>query len=462
MPTSRRRTTGALALVAALAASSAAALIEVPVSATAAPARAQSAALTASTVGGPELASTGVVVHLGPGATKLPPIHATTWLIADLTTGEVMAAKNAHKQMLPASTLKTLSVVSLMPRLDKNRVITATSREAGQIGSRVGLVSGATYTIWDLWNALLLPSANDAAMALADAYGGPAPTLALMKSEAKRLGAFDTTPRSPSGLDTPGQYSSAYDMALIARAAMQIPDFRTITMTTYYQFPGAMPKPGHKRSTYQLYTENRLLRHHYKGVAGGKTGYTTLARRTFWGAANRNGHLLVVTMFHIDDLTEVAATKLLDWGFANVGKVRPVGTLVQPAAADTVTAPSSTGSTGAKSANTGAATTTASVAATAAAAHSSSKLGLAAGFALLLAAVGGFWWWRGRQVAPAGGHATSTGTTAAMDPVATFVPTPSTNTRAAAAPPAHDDTAPIPIVTPTHVRVVQPPSRPDA
>ena len=336
MPTSRRRTTGALALVAALAASSAAALIEVPVSATAAPVRAQSAALTASTVGGPDLASTGVVVHLGPGATKLPPIHATTWLIADLTTGEVMAAKNAHKQMLPASTLKTLSVVSLMPRLDKNRVITATSREAGQIGSRVGLVSGATYTIWDLWNALLLPSANDAAMALADAYGGPAPTLALMKSEAKRLGAFDTTPRSPSGLDTPGQYSSAYDMALIARAAMQIPDFRTITMTTYYQFPGAMPKPGHKRSTYQLYTENRLLRHHYKGVAGGKTGYTTLARRTFWGAANRNGHLLVVTMFHIDDLTEVAATKLLDWGFANVGKVRPVGTLVQPAAADTV------------------------------------------------------------------------------------------------------------------------------
>jgi hypothetical protein len=123
-------------------------------------------------------------------------------------------------------------------------------------------------------------------------------------------------------------------MALIAHAAMQIPDFRTVTMTKYYQFPGKMPAAGHTRSTFQIYTENRLLRHNFKGVAGGKTGFTSLAHRTFWGAAERNGHLLVATLFQIHEPTETAAEHLLNWGFANLGKVAPVGTLVAPVKAD--------------------------------------------------------------------------------------------------------------------------------
>jgi serine-type D-Ala-D-Ala carboxypeptidase (penicillin-binding protein 5/6) len=466
----------------------------------AAPVSSPAAAAPRETVGGPDLAATGVVVHLGRKASPLPKIDADTWVLADLTTGEVLAAKNAHKKVLPASTLKTLTAVSLMPRLDKSRIITATQREAGQIGSRVGLVPGSTYSVWDLWNALLLPSANDAAMALADAYGGAAPTVALMQSEARRLGALDTTPKTPSGLDTPGQVTSAYDMALIARAAMQIPDFRTVTMTTYYQFPGKQPAAGHKRSSYQLYTENRLLRHHFKGVAGGKTGFTSLAHRTFWGAAQRGGHLLVATLFQIHEPSETAAEHLLTWGFANIGRVTPVGTLVAPQGADTGATPTSSGASAAAAAAGG---PSAGVAAAGLAGATSTGsrggllwLGLVA--VAVMAGLLGWVLWR-RRSGSDGDHALGAprddvlpavttpdppptprsptprvSTTSSVVVVGGAVPPVSEPAATAAAPPpaeapqetvvlASEDTAPVPIVHTTgNVRVVRPPSRPES
>lgn len=282
------------------------------------------------TVGGPALASPGIVVHRSAGSTPLPAVQADSWLVADLTTGEVLAAKGAHHRALPASMLKTLTAVTLMPALDPTMVVTATYDEARADGGHVGIVPGATYTVWDLWHGLLLPSANDAAAALADANGGMARTVAQMQAKATYLHADDTTVRNNSGLDNPSQLSSAYDMALFARAAMQIPDFRTVTATVSYDFPGLPAKPGATRKTYKIYSQNRLLLHGYRGTVGGKTGFTSLAHRTFWGAASRGGHTLLVTLFQIKDPTEKAARALLDWGFANLGKVAPVGTLVEP------------------------------------------------------------------------------------------------------------------------------------
>ena len=313
--------------VVAGAALTAAALVAVPVAATAAPAPATTAT---EVVGGPDLAAKGVVVRPGPGSTPLPAVNADTWLVADLTTGEVLAAKGAHTRVLPASTLKTLTAVTLMPRLDKNQVVTATWEEARADGGHVGIVPGATYTLWDLWHGLLLPSANDAAAAIADANGGMAKTVAEMQDMAHRLRADDTTVLNNSGLDAKGQLSSAYDMALFARAALAIPDFRLVTMTTHYPFPGKPAAPGATRSTYQIYTQDRLLLHGYRGTIGGKTGFTSLAHRTFWGAASRDGHTIVATLFQIHEPTETAVRALLDWGFANTGKVTPVGTLVAP------------------------------------------------------------------------------------------------------------------------------------
>ena len=385
----RATAAAASAVVAVLAT---AALLAGPAAAASFPA--PTSARTTDVVGGPLLAGRGIVVRPLAGATPLPKIDADTWVLADLTTGDVLAAKGAHRRVLPASTLKTLTTVALMPKLDRSTVVTATQVDTHAVGSHVGLVAGGTYTVWDLWNGLLLPSANDAASALARTNGGFPATVADMQAMATHLQANDTTPKTPSGLDTPGQLSSAYDMALFARAAMEIPDFRTITMTKHYAFPGKPAAGGAKRPTYQIYTENRLLRHNYPGIAGGKTGFTSLAHRTFWATATRGGHTLVVTMFQIHEPTETAARALLNWGFANRAKVSPVGTLVAPLEAG-ATAPAVAPSSSAV----GGGGTTASGGTTAASSSGIPWKRVAAVVLVVALAAGGFLWWRRRNPA---------------------------------------------------------------
>jgi len=203
-----------------LAAAAAATALLLPSAAQAAP-----AAAPADVLGGEQLAGFGTRVNLGPDAAPLPKITAKSWVLADLTTGEVLAARAAHRKGRPASTMKTLTALTLMPELRKDAKHTVTWKEASADGGRVGIVPDATYTNWDLWHGLLLPSGNDAAAALAGSYGGMKKTVADMQAVAVSLQANDTVVKNPSGLDADGQVTSAYDLALIARAAMQLEDF---------------------------------------------------------------------------------------------------------------------------------------------------------------------------------------------------------------------------------------------
>jgi D-alanyl-D-alanine carboxypeptidase (penicillin-binding protein 5/6) len=285
---------------------------------------------TTDVVGGAQLGEKGVVVAYGAGARPLPPVVAGGWLIADAGTGEVLAAKGAHRLLRPASTIKTLTALTVLDSLALDAEHEVAWAEAAADGGKVGIVPGATYTVEDLLHGLLLPSGNDAAEALAAANGGRAETVARMQALADELGAADTTVRNPSGLDADGQVTSAYDLALIARAALAVPAFAELTATVSYDFPGRPVKAGKKRATYKIYTQNRLLTGGYRGAIGGKTGYTTLAGRTFWGAATRDGRTLVVTLLRIGGSSEASARALLDWGFANADRVTPVGTLVEP------------------------------------------------------------------------------------------------------------------------------------
>jgi D-alanyl-D-alanine carboxypeptidase (penicillin-binding protein 5/6) len=278
-----------------------------------------------SVVGGAALGTSGVAVD-APGATALPRLTASSYLLADLDTGEVLAAHNAHGRLRPASTLKVLTAVTLMPRLDPTTVYTARSEDANAEGSKVGVVPGATYTVSQLWQGLFLVSGNDAASALANTAGGHPSTVAAMRAKARALGALDTTVHNPSGLDAPGQYSSAYDLALFARAGMARPDFRAYVTTVRTQFPGKMPKAGHRRKTFEIYTQDRLLLN-YPGAIGVKTGWTTKARGTFVGAATRHGRTLVATVMHTKASSWSESRALLEWGFRNSSLLRPVGTL---------------------------------------------------------------------------------------------------------------------------------------
>jgi D-alanyl-D-alanine carboxypeptidase (penicillin-binding protein 5/6) len=293
-------------------------------------------------IGGPGLASDSVVVD-GPAP---PVIHAKAWILADVDTGDVLAAYHAHRRLRPASTLKTLTAVTLLPTLDKSTEYRATYADAVAEGSRVGLVPGLPYTVDQLFYGLFLPSGNDAAHALANAAGGMPHTVELMQAEAAHLQADDTHVVNASGLDAPGQRTSVYDLALFARAGLTRSDFRHYCSTVSVAFPGRRPKhPGKPRQTYRIYNQNPMLYDGFDGAIGVKTGYTTLAGRTFVGAAERHGHTLVAALMGIRDTSATDAEHLLSWGFHHRGELSAVGTLVPPlpVGADDVRVASGTG-----------------------------------------------------------------------------------------------------------------------
>jgi serine-type D-Ala-D-Ala carboxypeptidase (penicillin-binding protein 5/6) len=268
-----------------------------------------------------------VVNYPAHGVRKLPHVPADAYVVADATTGQVLAAKDPHGHLPPASTLKILTTDTLMPVLNPDQSVVTSHQAAVVEPSKVGLIQGRSYQVHDLFKALLLISANDAAIALAQATGSYAKGVAMMNAEAHHLQAYDTVARTPNGLPARGQHTSAYDLALFARQALTLPEFRQIERTRVTTFP------LHARHSVKLWNQNLMLGS-YPGDIGGKIGWTTASEATFIGWARRRGRTLIVTIMHCVPLTEMTyAAKLLTWGFAMDGKVKPVGTLVRPLAA---------------------------------------------------------------------------------------------------------------------------------
>jgi D-alanyl-D-alanine carboxypeptidase (penicillin-binding protein 5/6) len=286
---------------------------------------ARAATSSDATIGGERLAGTGQTVQLRDGARPLPSIKAASWVLADAETGQVLAHKGAHVPRAPASTLKMLTALTVLPRTDINDTTVISRKAASIYGTRVGLRVGKAYAMDDLWYAVFLPSANDAAIAVAEANGGIKTTIRQMNDVAAELRALDTVAKTPNGLDAPGQRSSAYDLALFAREGLKDENFARYASTARAQFPNVKGK-----GTHTIYTTNRMLLHGWNGAIGVKTGFTSQAGRTFAGAATRHGRTLIVTLMGVRESTEAAATRLLTWGFKNADKVEPVGVLVEP------------------------------------------------------------------------------------------------------------------------------------
>lgn len=297
---------------------------------------AASASVVPGVVGGPQLASHGTVVdYASSSAPRLPAIAASAFVVADATTGAVLAARDPHGRYLPASTLKMLTAVALIPVLDPNATTVASRLATSTVPNVAGLLAGQHYPISGLFTALLTISANDAAIALAEAAGGYSRGIALLNATAARLEARDTHAVNPNGLNARGQLTSAYDLALIGRQALAMPAFMRYDQTRAAPF---RVKPGKRPET--LFNQNGLLTG-YPGGIGGKIGWTAAAGATYVGMARRHGVTLIVTLLHCPALTEITtAEKLLTWGFAADGKVAPVGTLVRP-----LTAAAAAGST---------------------------------------------------------------------------------------------------------------------
>ncbi|MBQ1043068.1 MULTISPECIES: D-alanyl-D-alanine carboxypeptidase family protein [unclassified Micromonospora] len=285
------------------------------------------------TVGGEALAGAGLVTP--PGSPAPPAVTATTWLVADLDTGAVLGACGPHVPGTPASTQKLLLAATMLNRLDPKQVAVATRAdldiEPGS--SAVGLLVGGRYSVETLWLGLILQSGNDAANMLARLGAGSARAgVAEMNAQARRLGAGQTHAVTPSGLDGPGQFTSAYDLALIARACFADDAFRRYALTERTQIPA---QPALKKGGFQIQNENQLI-YRYPGALGGKTGFTELARHSYVGAAQRDGRRLVVTLLGAEARPVRGwqqGAQLLDWGFG-LPRDASVGRLVEPGERD--------------------------------------------------------------------------------------------------------------------------------
>ncbi len=297
----------------------------------AAPARAAS---PATAIGGERLARGGLQVD-GAAAVPTKLLTARAWLVADGTTGEVLASFNAHQRLAPASTLKMLFADTVLKKFDRTEKYTVKDSDISDVpagSSLVGVKAGITYTVEQLWQGVFLRSGNDAVHVLAHMNGGIAKTVAEMQARAQDLQALDTHVVSPDGFDHPGQLSSAYDLTLFARHGLADPDFRGYCGTRIANFPAGGKK------TFQIQNTDRLLTgawglKTYDGLIGVKNGYTSHAGNTFTGAATRDGRTLLVTVMHPatgSNAVYEQTAALLDWGFTHGRTARPVGALVKP------------------------------------------------------------------------------------------------------------------------------------
>ncbi len=243
-------------------------------------------------------------------AVPAPRVEAGAAVLMDAATGQVLWGQHAYRQMDPASTTKMMTAYLVIRAGGLQRTVVVSPRAAGTPGSRMHLAPRDRYTRLDLLRGLLLPSGNDAAVALAESESGSVEAfVAEMNRTARALGAYQTHFVNPNGLTKPGHYSSAYDLALIARAALQLPVFQHLVSTPIDRVTEL--RRGKRRV---LHNSNRLLEA-FPAADGVKTGTTNAAGPCLVASATRGGTQLIAVVLQAPHRWQAAA-RLLQWGFS--------------------------------------------------------------------------------------------------------------------------------------------------
>lgn len=239
-------------------------------------------------------------------------VSAVSAILIEADTGTVLFSKNEKEHRQIASTTKIMTALLTLEAGEPDKEFQVDSTAIKVEGTSMGLREGDTVTRRALCYGMLLPSGNDAANAAAVNIAGSKSEFAkLMNKRAKEIGMTDTNFVTPSGLDADGQYSCAYDLALLAREAMCNEDFAKICALSK-----AKVNFGNPKSERWLVNSNKLLTS-YDGCIGVKTGFTDSARRTLVSCAERDGvKLIAVTLNAPDDWSD--HTKMLDYGFEKV------------------------------------------------------------------------------------------------------------------------------------------------
>lgn len=245
--------------------------------------------------------------------TPLDSISAESYVLMDADSGKVLKSKNAHRQLAPASMTKLMTMLLALEAIEHNKAhktdkITASQYAASMEGTRIYLEPGEVMSMDDMLKAMALASANDASVAVAEKLGGSeAGFVEQMNQKAASIGMKDSSFKNVSGLTAPGHYSSAYDMAILARY--------TLAHTPIIEY-SSIKQYNLRQGTFPIYNGNKLL-WRYEGADGLKNGYTSEAKNCLTATAKRGKlRLIVVVMgcpFKGGQTND--AMNLLDYGF---------------------------------------------------------------------------------------------------------------------------------------------------
>ena len=258
-----------------------------------------------------------ILIYAGVFSVNTAALSAASAILYEPASGRVLFERDAHKQRTMASTTKIMTALVGLEALSDDTDIAVPDAAVRVEGSALGLRGGDHITMGDLVTGMMLSSGNDAANTVAYAVAGGLPEFAvLMNQKAAELGMKDSRFVTPSGLDAVGHVSTAYDMALLAAAAMENPRFAAISAKQSAVIQFGNPPRGVTVSNH-----NKLLRI-YDGAIGVKTGFTTKSGRCLVSAAQRDGiRIIAVTLDAPDDWNDHA--ELLDKGFAMLELVQP-------------------------------------------------------------------------------------------------------------------------------------------
>ena len=259
-------------------------------------------------------------------ATELPPVYSEGAILMDGRTGKVLYSKNEHTQYEPASTTKVMTALVVLEKVKLTDKVTIGENPPLVDGSAIGIQKGEVYTVEELMLGLLLESGNDCAEALAEYVAGSNAEFAkLMNAKAKELGALNTEFKNPSGLHEDGHLTTAYDLALIMKAAAQNQDFVRIARTDCYKY---VNQPFSDGSEKWASNRNQLLNeyspYYYANAYCGKNGYTPEANHAYTAAAVKDGEMLIASFINATDKDNFYTNigPLFDYGFDNFETVK--------------------------------------------------------------------------------------------------------------------------------------------
>jgi D-alanyl-D-alanine carboxypeptidase len=247
--------------------------------------------------------------------TAPPEITARAAAVIEEPCGALLYGENAHERLAPASLTKLVTALVAAERADLSDTVDVrvdgAELAAATDSTVMGLEPGQRLSLRDLLYGLLLPSGNDAAIAIAEHVGVTVPDFVeLMNEKAAKLGLGDTNFTNPHGLDDDGLYTSAFDIAMLGRELVRRPELAAIVRTPTYQ-PAWDGPP--------LWNSNRLV-YSYPGSLGVKIGYTDEAQQTIVAAAERDGRRIIVSVLGSSDIYGDAVS-LLEWAFTGAQSV---------------------------------------------------------------------------------------------------------------------------------------------